>query len=726
MDLTLVGTFLVALLAGFFSWKQLQNDDDINVNEEQESALYEPRKKPSKTKNNKNQKRGNTTRRSSVSTTVSTATTVKTVETASAKVEAVVEAVVAETASKPVESAKSAKNSGFNMKSACEQIKTILAEAESSEKLEKLLEQAKLCESGTFKETAKEASNLRKQLEREQDQASKAKEELVAIKKNLEIAVRDNNEFKAKNKRVADQAREAVSKELEAKDKSIEQLKSDFNKVKAELNGFTSNEEAMKKKLDQANIMNSVLQSSVAAGVKAQRLANAAADNAISGNVVNAPEFIALKAEKETLEKENQKLAKDLKTAENSRKQMKESSEKFKKTLEKSETARKQAEAALNEAQTTPESNGDQEQLLELVAKTENNLQAARQEVAELKNTVSEAEQSKSGLTEQIDALKVQLSTAEHESKVAKEAAAGESGDANAELASVKNELVSVRAELEQANAVHDKSSKEIWQKLDAANAENDKIGASLEAQVKKTSEVQSNLNELTGTYDTVSNELNDYKITLSEVQVKLESFETVENQLKAENVSLKSQLETKSATPTVDTSALDAKINELSSQKAVFEAKSVKAEQKLEKTLSMLDKIETHVNEEAQNMLKIQSDKEEVQNKLAASESECNNLKETVTSIKTKLVGLQTAFDGQVNVLNQKINNLETENTSLKAVKVSVAPVTNGNHLTNGNDAGDTTSPASEKWVMLNGGENRQSVQSMSDSDADDKGTPV
>lgn len=725
MDLTLVGTFLVALLAGFFSWKQLQNDDDINVNEEQESALYEPRKKPSKTKNNKNQKRGNTTRRSSVSTTVSTATTVKTVETASAKVEAVVEAVVAETASKPVESAKSAKNSGFNMKSACEQIKTILAEAESSEKLEKLLEQAKLCESGTFKETAKEASNLRKQLEREQDQASKAKEELVAIKKNLEIAVRDNNEFKAKNKRVADQAREAVSKELEAKDKSIEQLKSDFNKVKAELNGFTSNEEAMKKKLDQANIMNSVLQSSVAAGVKAQRLANAAADNAISGNVVNAPEFIALKAEKETLEKENQKLAKDLKTAENSKKQMKESSEKSKKTLEKSEIARKQAEAALNEAQTTPESNGDQEQLFELVAKTEDNLQAARQEVADLKNTVSEAEQSKSGLTEQIDALKVQLSTAEHESKVAKEAA-GESGDANAELASVQNVLVSVRAELEQANDVHDKSSKEIWQKLDAANVENDKIGASLEAQVKKTSEVQSNLNELTGTYDTVSNELNDYKITLSEVQVKLESFETVENQLKAENVSLKSQLETKSATPTVDTSALDAKINELSSQKAVFEAKSVKAEQKLEKTLSMLDKIETHVNEEAQNMLKIQSDKEEVQNKLAASESECNNLKETVTSIKTKLVGLQTAFDGQVNVLNQKINNLETENTSLKAVKVSVAPVTNGNHLTNGNDAGDTTSPASEKWVMLNGGENRQSVQSMSDSDADDKGTPV
>lgn len=725
MDLTLVGTFLVALLAGFFSWKQLQNDDDINVNEEQESALYEPRKKPSKTKNNKNQKRGNTTRRSSVSTTVSTATTVKTVETASAKVEAVVEAVVAETASKPVESAKSAKNSGFNMKSACEQIKTILAEAESSEKLEKLLEQAKLCESGTFKETAKEASNLRKQLEREQDQASKAKEELVAIKKNLEIAVRDNNEFKAKNKRVADQAREAVSKELEAKDKSIEQLKSDFNKVKAELNGFTSNEEAMKKKLDQANIMNSVLQSSVAAGVKAQRLANAAADNAISGNVVNAPEFIALKAEKETLEKENQKLAKDLKTAENSKKQMKESSEKSKKTLEKSEIARKQAEAALNEAQTTAESNGDQEQLLELVAKTENNLQAARQEVDDLKNTVSEAEQSKSGLTEQIDALKVQLSTAEHESKIAKEAA-GESGDADAELASVKNELVSVRAELEQANAVHDKSSKEIWQKLDAANVENDKIGASLEAQVKKTSEVQSNLNELTGTYDTVSNELNDYKITLSEVQVKLESFETVENQLKAENVSLKSQLETNSATPTVDTSALDAKINELSSQKAVFEAKSVKAEQKLEKTLSMLDKIETHVNEEAQNMLKIQSDKEEVQNKLAASESECNNLKETVTSIKTKLVGLQTAFDGQVNVLNQKINNLETENISLKAVKVSVAPVTNGNHLTNGNDAGDTTSPASEKWVMLNGGENRQSVQSMSDSDADDKGTPV
>jgi chromosome segregation ATPase len=725
MDLTLVGTFLVALLAGFFSWKQLQNDDDINVNEEQESALYEPRKKPSKTKNNKNQKRGNTTRRSSVSTTISTATTVKTVESVAAKVEAVVEAVVVEAASKPVESTKSTKNSGFNMKSACEQIKTILAEAESSEKLEKLLEQAKLCESSTAKENAKEANNLRKQLDREQDQAAKTKEDLATIKKNLEIAVRDNNEFKAKNKRVADQAREAVSKDLEAKNKSIEQLKSDFNKVKAELNGFTSNEAALQKKLDQANMMNTVLQSSVSAGVKAQRLANAAADNAISGNVVNAPEFVALKAEKENLEKENQKIAKDLKTAENSKKQMKESAEKSKKSLEKSESARKTAEAALKEAQATSESNVDQEQLLALVAKTENNLQAARTEVVDLKKNVSEVENSKSGLTEQIDALKVQLSTAVHESKVAKEAA-GESGNASAELASVQNELVSVRTELEQANAVHDKSSKEIWQKLDAANAEIERSGADLEAQVKKTSAVQGNLDELTGTYDTVTNELNDYKITLSEVQVKLESFETVENQLKAENASLKSQLDNKSSTPVVDTSALDAEIKALSSQKAVFEAKSVKAEQKLEKTLSMLDKIETHVNEEAQNMLKIQSDKEEVQNKLAASESECNNLKETVTNIKTKLVGLQTAFDGQVNDLNQKINNLETENTSLKAVKVSVAPVTNGNHLNNGNDAGDTTSPASEKWVMLNGGENRQSVQSMSDSDADDKGTPV
>jgi len=726
MDLTLVGTFLVALLAGFFSWKQLQNDDDINVNEEQESALYEPRKKPSKTKNNKNQKRGNTTRRSSVSTTVSTATTVKTVEPVSAKVEAVVDAVVAsETASKPAESAKSAKNSGFNMKSACEQIKTILAEAESSEKLEKLLEQAKLCDSSSFKETTKEANNLRKQLEREQDQAAKTREELVLVKKNMDIAVKDNNEFKAKNKRVADQAREAVSKELEAKDKSIEQLITDFNKVKAELNGFTSNEEAMKKKLDQANVMNSILQSSIAAGVKAQRLANAAADNAISGNVVNAPEFVALKAEKETLEKESQKLAKDLKTAENSKKQMKETSEKSKKSLEKSETARKTAEAALKEAQTTPQSNGDQEQLLELVAKTENNLRVARTEVADLKNTVSEADISKSGLTEQIDALKVQLSTAEHESKVATEAA-GESGDASAELASVKTELVSVRAELEQVNSVHEKSSKEIWQKLDAANAENEKTGASLEAQAKKTSEVQGDLNELTGTYDTVTNELNEYKVNLSEIRDKLESFETLENQLNAENASLKSQLENKPSTPAVDTSALDAKINELSSQKALFEAKSVKAEQKLEKTLSMLDKIETHVNEEAQNMLNIQSDKEEVQNKLAASEAECNILKEAVKNIKTNLVGLQTAFDGQVNDLNQKINNLETENTSLKAVKISVAPVTNGNHPTNGNEAGDTTSPASEKWVMLNGGENRQSVQSMSDSDADDKGTPV
>ena len=50
-----------------------------------------------------------------------------------------------------------------------------------------------------------------------------------------------------------------------------------------------------------------------------------------------------------------------------------------------------------------------------------------------------------------------------------------------------------------------------------------------------------------------------------------------------------------------------------------------------------MLDKIETHVNEEAQNMLNIQSDKEEVQNKLAASESECNILKEVINQLQAK-----------------------------------------------------------------------------------------
>lgn len=304
-------------------------------------------------------------------------------------------------------------------------------------------------------------------------------------------------------------------------------------------------------------------------------------------------------------------------------------------------------------------------------------------------------------------------------------------------MAGVKGELESVRVELEQANASHEKTSKEIWQKLDAAIAEKDKVSGNLEAQVKKTSEIQANLNELTGTYDTVSNELNDYKVTLSEVQVKLESFETVENQLKSENASLKAQLDSQSATPKVDTSEFDAKITNLSNQvaeltaeKTSFEAKSLKAEQKFEKTLTMLSKIEAHVNEEAQNLAKIQSDKEEVSNKLVASEAECNNLKETVNQIKTKLVGLQTAFDGQVNDLKKKISGLESENaglksenTSLKSVKV----VVNGNHQSvNGTSGGDTTSPASEKWVMLNGGENRQSVQSMSDSDADDKGTPV
>ena len=50
-----------------------------------------------------------------------------------------------------------------------------------------------------------------------------------------------------------------------------------------------------------------------------------------------------------------------------------------------------------------------------------------------------------------------------------------------------------------------------------------------------------------------------------------------------------------------------------------------------------MLGKIEAHVNEEAQNMAKIQSDKEEVSNKLVASEAECNNLKEVIKQLRNK-----------------------------------------------------------------------------------------
>ena len=48
-----------------------------------------------------------------------------------------------------------------------------------------------------------------------------------------------------------------------------------------------------------------------------------------------------------------------------------------------------------------------------------------------------------------------------------------------------------------------------------------------------------------------------------------------------------------------------------------------------------MLNKIEAHVNEEAENLAKIQSDKEAATQKLAASESECNNLKEVIKRLQ-------------------------------------------------------------------------------------------
>ena len=48
-----------------------------------------------------------------------------------------------------------------------------------------------------------------------------------------------------------------------------------------------------------------------------------------------------------------------------------------------------------------------------------------------------------------------------------------------------------------------------------------------------------------------------------------------------------------------------------------------------------MLDKIESHVNEEAQKSAKIQSDKAEISKKLEASEAECNNLKEVIKQLK-------------------------------------------------------------------------------------------
>jgi len=46
-------------------------------------------------------------------------------------------------------------------------------------------------------------------------------------------------------------------------------------------------------------MLNKVLNSSIAEGVKKQRLANAEKEKAVAGNVENAPEFLALKAENE-------------------------------------------------------------------------------------------------------------------------------------------------------------------------------------------------------------------------------------------------------------------------------------------------------------------------------------------------------------------------------------------------------------------------------------------
>jgi len=364
------------------------------------------------------------------------------------------------------------------------------------------------------------------------------------------------------------------------------------------------------------------------------------------------------------------KLEKDLKFADNSNKQainsknqMKENFDKAKKSLEQAENSRKQASEGKVQAEALLKNALDSQK------QTEAELSILQKEFSEAKiNNLKDKEMVENvnagkvgGLQEQIDALKVKLADAESEASAAK-AAAGDSGAAAAELVEVKSQLQKVQAELESDKVSHEKTSKEIWQKLDAANSEKDKIQSSLDDQVKKTSAVQEQLDALNGTYDTVSNELNDYKVTLSEVQVKLESFETVENQLKAENASLKTQLENKQTTPTIDTSAFESKISSLNSQiacliteKSEFQAKSNRAEQKLEKTLVMLDKIESHVNEEAQKSAKIQSDKAVISKKLEASEAECNNLKETVSQIKTKLVGLQSSFDNQVDDLNKK-----------------------------------------------------------------------
>ena len=63
------------------------------------------------------------------------------------------------------------------------------------------------------------------------------------------------------------------------------------------------------------------------------------------------------------------------------------------------------------------------------------------------------------------------------------------------------------------------------------------------------------------------------------------------------------------------------------------------------------------------------------------------------MSQIKTKLVGLQSSFDNQVDDLNKKINALENENSALKAVKFQL-PVVNGHgeHLNGHVAAGDST----------------------------------
>lgn len=741
MDFGLVAAFLVAVVAGLWSWKSMQPDEKYGTNATADAseALF-LRKNPKKGKSGKGKDKApkkDKNRRGSTSTTATggkdadaasstssaTTATVKS-EVLVSKVAAPAPATIVEEAPKKAAPITSVPAATMNIKQITNAVQKTLDTA--GERKYVVLEQLKLVSTDQLKEVTREKRSFEKILERERAEATRNVEDLRKTQDTLKFAMRENNDYKAKNKMVADRARAEVSKQIQDQIAQIAQLKGENTKLSKTLSGITNQDDAYTKKIDDLSKLNEVLKGAMMQ--HAMQAQPASPDTKLIGEIANL---------KQQLKSTTDASAKAAKSAAESLAAVKKQSEATQGQLVKAKRTQDALRIELEEKSHSAASANT----------TANNIVSENTRVcAELNLAKAQASDSATAANE----LKAELEKTQ------------------SQLAGVTNDVIEAKAALAEAKTASAAQAGDSDVAAAQAQAAADEI-----AQLKADKDVLHNTAQSLS--EAASNELGEYKAMLSEIQVRLETMEATEQNLREENESLKAASATRVAADVpkkLEAGADDLKASLLNyagmangfgsgdtwvsafvdgvsakasqqgevdrlsveqeghaealakalAERAEFEQMHVQAQNKLQVMVLRLDQINTQLTSDDAARAALQSKLETTQADNSRMSQELAKLKEAMHQVEQKAVTIKDSFEKdmtakdaslatlQSSLAQQQQSNarLEKELTDTKALVMSRTSQSSG--------AGECSSPASEKWVMLNG-QQREGIQSMSSS---------